>query len=38
MRVGIVGVGIIGQALANAIDRGEVAAQRPLTFLAPAKT
>jgi aspartate dehydrogenase len=27
MRVGIVGVGIIGQALARAIDRGEVAAQ-----------
>src|SRR5262245_52255824 len=27
MRVGIVGVGIIGQALAKAIDRGEVAAQ-----------
>jgi hypothetical protein len=27
MRVGIVGVGVIGQALARAIDRGEVAAQ-----------
>jgi aspartate dehydrogenase len=27
MRVGIVGVGIIGQALAKAIDRGEVAVQ-----------
>ena len=27
MRVGIVGVGTIGQALAKAIDRGEVAVQ-----------
>src|SRR3989442_13750786 len=27
MRVGIVGLGTIGQALATAIDRGEVAAQ-----------
>src|SRR5262249_56811038 len=27
MRVGIVGLGIIGQALAQAIDQGEVAAQ-----------
>jgi len=27
MRVGIVGVGVIGQALAKAIDRGEVVAQ-----------
>lgn len=27
MRVGIIGLGIIGQALARAIDRGEVAAQ-----------
>ena len=31
MRVGIVGVGVIGQALARAMDRGEVAA--PLTVL-----
>jgi predicted dinucleotide-utilizing enzyme len=33
MRVGIVGVGTIGQALAKAIDQGEVAVQ--LTVLHP---
>ena len=27
MRIGIVGLGTIGQALAKALDRGEVAAQ-----------